>query len=219
MRIHHSVQSCTSGNLTCPLFSCLRFFLELWPFWSNMCELVALSLWYMGLSLKCGSAIQSCLTHFNPTDYSPPASSVHGVFQARILEWVTVSFSRRSSRPRDQICISCLSYIGRQFLYHCATWKSLLLPLIINSFFFLLCWMICFMDNMSSSLLSSCSISWTGRAVWDVNIFWELAHIKMSLCDIYISFFLIKNSKSKFPFGVFKITVPLSSSFNALLKI
>ena len=145
----------------------------------------------MGTFSNVCSVVQSCLTYCDPTDYSSPASSVHEVFQARTLEWVTISFSRRSSQPRDQTCISCISYIGRQILYHCAMWEALLLPLIVNSFFFLLCWMIFFMDNMSSSLLSSCSISWTGRAVWDIKNFWELAHIKMNLCDIYISFFLI----------------------------
>ena len=48
------------------------------------------------------SVVQSCLTLFSPTDCSPPASSVHGTFQARILEWVAISFSRGSSQPRDQ---------------------------------------------------------------------------------------------------------------------
>ena len=139
-------------------------------------------------------AVQSCLTYCDPTDYSPPASSVHEVFQARILEWVTISFSRRSSQPRDQTCISGISYIGRQILYHCAMWEALLFPLIINSFFFLLCWMIYFMDNMSSSLLSSCSISWTGRAVWDIKNFWELTHIKMNLCfTLVFSWYKILN--------------------------
>ena len=38
----------------------------------------------------------------NPMDYSPPGSSVHGILQARILEWVPISFSRGSSQPRDQ---------------------------------------------------------------------------------------------------------------------
>ena len=37
----------------------------------------------------------------DPMDYSPPGFSVHGIFQARILQWVAISFSRRSSRPRD----------------------------------------------------------------------------------------------------------------------
>ena len=48
-----------------------------------------------------------------------PGSSVRGILQARILEWVAVPYSRGSSRPRD-----CLSFIGRQILYHCATWDT-----------------------------------------------------------------------------------------------
>ena len=48
--------------------------------------------------------VQSCLTLCNPMDCSPPGSSVHGVFQARILEWVAISSSRGSSQPRDQTC-------------------------------------------------------------------------------------------------------------------
>ena len=46
-------------------------------------------------------------------DCSLPGSSVHGIFQARILEWVVVSYSRGSSQPRDQTCVSC---IDRQIL-------------------------------------------------------------------------------------------------------
>ena len=45
--------------------------------------------------------IQLCPTLCNPMDYSPPGSSVHGIFQARVLEWVAISFSRGSFRPRD----------------------------------------------------------------------------------------------------------------------
>ena len=44
-----------------------------------------------------------------PTDCSPPGSSVHGIFQARILEWVAIFFSRGSSQPRDRAHISCVS--------------------------------------------------------------------------------------------------------------
>ena len=46
---------------------------------------------------------QSCPTLCNPMDYSLPGSSVHGIFQARTLEWVAISFSRRSFQPRDRI--------------------------------------------------------------------------------------------------------------------
>ena len=48
-------------------------------------------------------------------DCSPPSSSVHGIFQARTLEWVAISYFRRSSGPRDQTHISC---VGRWILYH-----------------------------------------------------------------------------------------------------
>ena len=46
-------------------------------------------------------------------DYSPPGSAVHGILQARILEWVAISSSRGSSWPRDWTCLSYLSCIGR----------------------------------------------------------------------------------------------------------
>ena len=49
---------------------------------------------------------QSCLTLCNPMDYSLPGSSVYGIFQARILEWVAISFSRGSSWPRDRTWVS-----------------------------------------------------------------------------------------------------------------
>ena len=45
-------------------------------------------------------------------------SSIHGIFQARMLEQVAISYSRGSSRPRDRTCVSCVSCTGRQILYH-----------------------------------------------------------------------------------------------------
>ena len=50
---------------------------------------------------------QSCPTLCDPMDCSLPGSSVHGILQARILEWVAISFSRGSSRPRDRTWVSC----------------------------------------------------------------------------------------------------------------
>ena len=64
-----------------------------------------------------------------PMDCSPPGSSVHGIFQARILEWVAISYSRGSSRPRDQIQVSCVSCISRQILYHRAIWEAPYYPI------------------------------------------------------------------------------------------
>ena len=61
---------------------------------------------------------QSRSTLGDPMDCSPPGSSVHRIFQARILEWVAISSSRGSSQLTDQACVSCSSCLGRQILYH-----------------------------------------------------------------------------------------------------
>ena len=53
--------------------------------------------------------VKSRLTLCDLMDYSPPGSSVHGIFQARILEWVAISFSRESSQPRDRTQVSCIA--------------------------------------------------------------------------------------------------------------
>ena len=54
----------------------------------------------------------------DPVDHSPPGSSVHGIFQARMLEWVAMPSSRGSSPPRDETRVSCVSCIGRRFFTH-----------------------------------------------------------------------------------------------------
>ena len=61
---------------------------------------------------------QSCPTLSHPMDCSLPGSSVCGIFQARILEWVAISFSRGSSQPRDQTRVSLI--VGR----HLAIWAT-----------------------------------------------------------------------------------------------
>ena len=58
---------------------------------------------------------QLCLTLCNPKDCRPPGSSIHGILWARILEWVTIPFSRESFQTRDQTQVSCIA--GR-FFYH-----------------------------------------------------------------------------------------------------
>ena len=56
---------------------------------------------------------QSCPTLSDPTDCSPPGSSVHGIFQAIVLEWIAISFSRGSSQPRDRNWVSRI--VDRRF--------------------------------------------------------------------------------------------------------
>ena len=60
-------------------------------------------------------SLQLCPTLSDPMDCSLPGSSVHGIFQARVLEWVAISSSRGASQPRDQNQVSCIA--GR--LLHC----------------------------------------------------------------------------------------------------
>ena len=67
---------------------------------------------------------QSSLALCDPKDHSPPGSSVHGILQARIREWLPISYSRASSRASDWTCFSCISCIGRWILYHWAIWEA-----------------------------------------------------------------------------------------------
>ena len=73
---------------------------------------------------------QSYLTLGDPVDYSPPDSFFHGIFQARLLEWVAISFSRGSSWPKDWTWDSCVSCIGRWIVYlgspDVSLWPSLI---------------------------------------------------------------------------------------------
>ena len=58
---------------------------------------------------------QSCLTLWDPMNHSPPSSSIHGIFQARIVEWVAITYSRGSSQPRDQTLIFNPMSLDSQF--------------------------------------------------------------------------------------------------------
>ena len=60
----------------------------------------------------CVKSLRSCLTLCNPMDRCPPGSSVHGILQAKILQWVAMPSSRGSSHPRDGTRVSYISYIG-----------------------------------------------------------------------------------------------------------
>ena len=71
---------------------------------------------------------QSCPTLCDPMDCSLQGSSVHGIFQARVLEWVAISFSRGSSWPRDQTLVSHIA--GRRF----TVWATREVPIMSERF-------------------------------------------------------------------------------------
>ena len=79
-----------------------------------LCRLLSLG----PFAVACCFVAQLHLTLCDPVDCSPPGPSVHGILQARILEWVAISFSRGSSWPRDRTQISGVSCTGRRILYH-----------------------------------------------------------------------------------------------------
>ena len=72
-------------------------------------------IWVVSYKSEVIVVAQSYPTLCNPMDCSPPGSSIAGILQARILEWVAISFSRESSRLRDRTHVS---YIGTWVLYH-----------------------------------------------------------------------------------------------------
>ena len=76
---------------------------------------------YLELRLYCVQCAQLFAT---PWTVAHQGSSAHGIFQARILEWVAIFFFRGSSPPRDQTCVSSIFCIGMRVLYHCTTWEA-----------------------------------------------------------------------------------------------
>ena len=93
------------------------------------CTTAQLGLWSVGSSppprLLVGLVTKSHLTLCSPMDCSPPGSSVHGVFQARIPEWVAISSSRGSSQPRDQTASLMSPVFSGGFFTSSATWEAL----------------------------------------------------------------------------------------------
>ena len=84
------------------------------------------------IPISCHACMLSHFSHIrlcNLPDCSPPGCSVHGILHARILEWVAISSSRGSSKPRDQTRVSYISCVGRRVLYQPAPpWKTHLMP-------------------------------------------------------------------------------------------
>ena len=73
----------------------------------------------------CCFVIESCWLLWNPMDCSPPGSSVHGISQARTVEWVVFYCSRGTFQPRDQMNISYLAEgLYYYFFNHCTTWED-----------------------------------------------------------------------------------------------
>ena len=89
-----------------------------WTDWLNCRKFQTSYNTYIFVRLFCCLVPELCLTLRDPMDCSPPGSSVHVISQARRLDWVAISFSKGSSWPRNQICVS---WIGKWIIYCWAT--------------------------------------------------------------------------------------------------
>ena len=98
-----------------PLGTSFEIVMWCWDHLDGIRDWIPLSTWVCA---------QSCPTLCDPMDCSPPGSSVHGLFQARILGWLVICSFRGSSQPRARTHISCISCVGKWILYHCATWEA-----------------------------------------------------------------------------------------------
>ena len=122
------------------------------------------------LKLSESEVAQSCLTLCDSVDCRPPGSCIHGISQARILEWVAISFSRGSSRPKDQTRVSRIA--GRHFnlwatreaqnwtlilisetLYLSARKESISESLVVTLETYIVCNYICYFIYISNKLI------------------------------------------------------------------
>ena len=86
---------------------------------TNLCQAIIISTnyiyFFIQYSIMHAQYLQSCQTLYDPTDAGPPGSFVHGILQARILEWIAISSSRGSSWPRDRTSVFYVSCITGRF--------------------------------------------------------------------------------------------------------
>ena len=95
-----------------------------WSLWNIS---IAFLVWRYGLDYNGTSSCSVLSDSTTPWNGSLPSSSVLGILQARILEWVVISSSRESSWPQDQTHTSCVSCTDKPILYHWATWEALII--------------------------------------------------------------------------------------------
>ena len=101
------------GNGNPLQYSCLEHPMDRGVWWATVHRVAKSQMWMSDWKKSESEVTQSCLTLCDPMDCSPPGSSTHGTFQARVLEWIAISFSRGSSQPRDRTRVSCT--VGRCF--------------------------------------------------------------------------------------------------------
>ena len=131
-------------------------FLELFRFFYDPTDVG--NLIFDSSEVKWNEVAQLCLTLCDPMDGSLPGSTVHGIFQARILEWAAISFSSRPSQPRDRTRVSCIACRLFTFWTTKVKWKSL-----SRVQLFVTPWTIQSMDFLVSHIAGEFFTSWATR--------------------------------------------------------
>ena len=171
--------------------------------YTHTCTCINVYIWIHIYTCVCVCA-QLCPIIFNPLNCNSLGSSTHGIFQAWILEWVSVSSSRGYSQPWDQTTVACVLCNGRQILYHWTIWNLNIYTYPQRNIYIykhisdLMKWppycdfMSCFSCNNYFSHLFSWKITFDRCAVlhWiDVSPFIEL----ISWFSHFFSFFIVKD--------------------------
>ena len=137
-------------------------------------------------------SLQLCPTLCDPIDGSPPGSPVPGILQARIWEWVAISYSSGSSWPRNWTRVS---WVSRQILYHCAIWEALNLYPINISFFpriWNIVWHIWHPNYICNVISSKFLFIWlTSNHTMSTLIRYQLLHLKHRQAFCHWSFSLM----------------------------
>ena len=137
------------------MFTCSYFHVYLFSKFSKIVSISQAMFMYNKFFITYMSEVaQLCLTLSDPMDCGLPGSSVHGIFQARVLEWVAISFSRGSSWPRDWTQVSCI--VGKCLYSQANSFIYLgnILPnqneaLLIENVTMMLTWLISLMSDRS----------------------------------------------------------------------
>ena len=110
--------------------------IPLFSLWSNECR--QFELWFLSLAIWSLVLLILLLTLCDPVDCGPPCSSVHGIFQARLLKWIAIHFTRGSSQPRDRIQVSSIAVrlFSIQATGKLSSWLGLSSMKVDNSVFF-----------------------------------------------------------------------------------
>ena len=141
------------------------------------------------LWVKWSEVAQSYPTLYDPMDCSLPGFSVYGIFQARVLEWVVISFSKESSRHRDRTLVSHIA--SRHFIYHLSHQRS---PSLKASVYWIL-------KTLCHFVLITTQDRYYYHPLWEITVM-SLDPLALSICipfDLWLRNFLLNRVHSPAP--------------------